>query len=506
MNVFVNILKILIIIVFIGIAVVLVAFGALVLFPGFSLFGLHYITGDSKVVGLEYDLKTNSEEWQTVDTVWIKTNAWDIEVHPKTAQEDNIYLEDCLNVRWSHLYNGFVYGEVQEPSLSEPTVVTVGNDNRLLFEVKEPDGGWLSKTDTLIKLYYDANDFAGKNLLIETKSGQVTVGNDIDFTVGDLTINSDNGFVKVNQISLNGDATISKYSGDIDVNVDLPTNVMIDVSSGYGKINLQNVGTSTTALVLGFNEKIKNSNIQIGNVYGALDIKADGGLLRGGNVDGTFSANVSSCDVYLGNVGKNVTFNSVDGLLELNKTSGKVTVNSTGNGRVKIAESASDIDITTRSGEIAVGSANGNVTAVSQYGNINISGANNQITYNVKNRDGNTVLDKVKGSVVFGITNQGRGSVTINYANTNATDINDGLFGENIVSTETGAVNITVNTNERFYFKKWSTNNNVNIELSALHSTDKVNETGGGVNGASATDSNNLTVTSVTGAISVVHY
>ncbi len=501
MNVFVNILKILIILVAIAVAVVVIMCAALVLFPGFSIFGLHYISGDNKPIGKEYNLVDNSAEWETVSTIWVKTNTWNIDIHPVTSGESEIFVNNCINARWTRLYNGFVFGEVKEPTFEGAKIVTVDGETRLLFEVAEPDGGWLSKNNTKLTILYDNNVFANKNLLIETNTGVIELGNDINFATQKLTINSEKGAVTINKITAQNDLEIAKSTGDITVNCDINQNVKIDINSGYGRINMQNAGAIDKAVVLGFDKPLNNVNVQFGDVTGDLEIKANGGLVRGGNVSGSLNVDVKSCDIYLENINGVSNYLGVDGIFKASKLNGVFDANITGNGRVELGETNGKSTIKTNNGEIKIESAKADVDATSQGGNINITGANNKINLYIKNRNGNTVLDKIKGTVNFAITDKGRGAVTVNYANEVGA-----IVGENVITTETGTIAINLNSADKFFYKKWSTNNKVNIELSGCRSTDKENTTGSPVNGAESTDTNNLTTTSVAGAINVLHY
>ena len=520
MNVFVNILKILIILVAIVIGVALLLLAALVLFPGFSLFGLHYISGDGKTVGHYINLDSTAEEnyvqeWNNTNTVSIITTDWDIEVRPVDKNSENNYMVDTITALFTHRYNGFVYGDVNEPSLKTPRFVEQTDGSyTLVYEVAEPGGGWLSKTDTKLVILFDPEDFVGKNLDIQTRSGIVKIGNNlryeqtddssnskkvsVDFTSGDISVSDESGAVTIGDVNVNGEVRVDKNSGDFTSQVNLNENVFIDISGGFGKISLKNVGTSAgeTGLIL---QEIHNSNITFDTVKGDLSFIGSGGLIRGENVEGTLSVDGGNCDVILTKVDGIINWNSTDGSLELKAASSNVLANCSGSGQINIESILGNANISTNSGAINLPDTKANVTAKSNGGAITINGSNNTATYDVSSRSGRVTLSNVCGNVIFNATDNGNASLDVSYIS---------LQGENVLNSQTGEIKVTVGSKMPFFLEGWSTNNSVNIDISACRSNasksaDTEFANGVAINGGSV--SNSLLITSISGSISIGH-
>lgn len=510
MNAFVNILKILIIILVIGVAGILILMGALVLFPGFNLFGLHYIKGSGQTSGTYIELNAEEEgnklvQWNNASGVIIKTNGWDISVHPVTEASKNNYAPKTITSLWSHKYNGFVVGDVQEPSFAGGYFAQVGSDGKtyLIYEVKEPSGGWLSKVDTKLEIIYEPEMFDGKELKIETNSGSVVIGNSLEletrvgFEIGDLDITSASGDVTIRDVTINGEVNVDKNSGDFISQVDLTNNVNININGGFGSIDLKNVGSTdkSTSLVL---NKISNSNIVFQNVYGDLVFEGTGGLVRGASVSGILSVNAGNCDFDISSVDGVVTFASTDGSLKLAEAKKSVIAQISGSGQVNLAKTYETVNISTKRGAVNLGEVCKDVKVITDGGKISIVGTSATTNYDVSSVNGEVLLDNIYGTVKFNTLSKGKSFVTINYKK---------LVGDNTINTQTGAINVNVpiatasNINDLRFLLSWETANDVDIKLQGgVSSTERKGENVS-VNSASSTSTNLLKLMSVSGKI-----
>ena len=511
MNAFANILKILLIMIAIAVGVGLILLAALVLFPGFSLFGLHYISGDGQAVGNYITLNSEDEnnqidEWNNVETVLIRTNSWDVTIRPAITNNDDyyedMYMPNTITALWYREYNGFVVGDVQEPTFEGGKFQEINGTNCLVYEVLEPGGGLLSRINTQLIILYDESLFGDRNIVVETNSGDVMIGNDVDgdykqgFTSGDINITNGSGDVVIGDVKISGELHISKNSGDVTSQIDLPTNVYIGISSGLGTINLKNVGSSAgqTGLIL---QTINNANITFNEVRGDLVFEGDAGLINGESVSGLLSVNGGDCDININEVSDDINCTLRDGTLDITTARGDVTVNTTGSGRVYIDSVLGVANIQTTSGEISLPDTKDDVTCVTTSGKITVNGSNNNAHYTINSRSGECTLNNICGSVYFTALDEGNARINIEYRD---------LTGENYIRTQTGAVNITVLNTDSFFFKGWETSNNVNIRLSGYEITERTNANTAFANGLSINEANSssadtLEIRSVSGSI-----
>ncbi len=521
MNVFVNILKILLILVAIVIGVGLILLAALVIFPGFSLFGLHYVSGDTQKVGDYINLGEASDnfpsqinEWNKTTTISINTLSWDIELCPVTKANDNYYLADSITALWTREYNGFVVGEVAEPEFTGGEFIENSDGTlTLYYEVREPDGGWISKVNTELLILFNPDDFAGKDIVINTRSGNVKLGDSLryetregdtkekvstSFTSGDLNITNLTGSITICDVDVSGEVTVDKDSGDFVTQVDLTNNVFVDIDKGFGTITLQDVGTRVgyTGLIL---EQINNANITFGRVKGDLSLRGTGGLIRGETVDGIMSIRGGNCDVILEEVAGRIDWESTDGSLDLGSAGGDVVAKCTGSGRITIDTVAGDVGIETNGGAITLAETRGDVILDTNNGEINVTGTQTIASYTVTSRGGKTTLDNIHGTVNFTAKENGNASLALNYVE---------LVGENTINTQTGDINIKVGSKTSFYLSNWSTNNSVNIDVSGCRSSNSKMENteyAGGVAINTGNIDDNLTLVSISGRISLTH-
>ena len=451
-----------------GVGLLLLA--ALVLFPGFSLFGLHYIKGDSvpvaSYVNLAGETNNQSAEWAETETVLIRTDSWDVEVRPATVQDEH-FAPNSISAIWYRQYNGFVVGDIQEPTFSGAQFEQVNGTNCLVYEVLEPGGGLLTKVNTQLIILYDASTFGNRNLIIQTNSGDVIIGNDVDsqltqnFSANEISVTSGSGNVYLGNVSVTGELRVSKESGDFTSQVDLPVNVYIGISSGLGTINLTNVGTGAgqTGLIL---QTINNANISFDDIRGDLVFEGQAGLITGGRVEGALSVNGGDLDINLDEVVGNVDCDLSDGTLDITTVRGNVTSKTTGGGRVYIDSILGTANIETSGGEILLLDTRSDVTCVSGSGKITVTGSSNTAQYTINSRSGECTLNNIYGSVYFETLDEGNARINIEYQD---------LSGENYIKTQTGAINITVRNDDSFYFKGWNTANNVSIRLSGCETT-----------------------------------
>lgn len=507
MNFLVNILKIIIVLALIAVAGVFIAMGAMVLFPSFSLFGIHYVSGDSQKTAYYYDI-TDTEnglasKWASVDTVLIETDGWNVNI-----STDVDYTEKGFDIWVSRSYRGFATNPVSTAEFSGYKFEERAEGTYMYVYMTEPTG-LISKSDAVVDVRVGANVLAGKKLEIKTNSGIVTVGESVTdrsttLNIKDLAINSTNGLVKIRDVNVIDNLVVEKESGEVKVSTDLTCDVNLDIKSGYGNAEFLSIGSDLSENSLVIN-KMFNSGIYFDDIYGDLLITADGGYVKGNKVNNSVLVNAKTCKLILNEVGGMTSFTNSEGSLEVKKALGGVTAQITnGNGSINIEElkGTTTSKLETRNGEIKVQNVYCDVNVKSVSGKINLTNATDElVNFVIESNDSEVVLNDVNGSVKFTTLNKGKARVSATYVN---------LLGENKFITQTGVIDVKfTNANHKFLFKEWQTANKVNIKLSNLEEYDSNNsltderyKSGVKIGGYTGTE-NNLSLISVSGAINV---
>lgn len=507
MNAFLSFFKYILIIILVAAGILLLALGALVLFPSFKIFGLHYITGDST-----QDLITipmtgeGSENFVDADVLRFETTTFDVTV--KTLTESQLYNSENITVEFYHKLTGFVYGDVEFPTVQGTEFFTENGKNVLLVKVLEPEG-WIFKSNAVLVINCTEDALRNKDVEIITSSGLVNVGDTyrtsideeteevkIDSSItqlNNLTITSGSGEVNIRSCEINGELSVTKSSGNLNVSRDLMNDTYVSITDGLGKIYLQNIGSETKSASLIMRD-VANSDIQLGSVYGDMILVANGGLLRMDYVQDELSVDSNSCEVRVTTVGEMLMVEGADGRVAVTNVQGDVMIKQ-GAGNVEIGSIDGTANIETTRGDVTLNSVFSDSSVTTTFGAINIyCGA--QCDLVVRSQSGRVNIDNMSGTLDFRVLENGSSNVTVNF-----TEVN----GVNSIITESGSINVNLSSAvANYYFVEWSTARNANIQLYSYQSTDKV---GGVGTRGDDNDKNNYTsqilLTSTVGNITV---
>ena len=469
MNVFVSILKILIIILAIGVAAVVLLMGAMVIFPGFSLFGIHYVSGDSRSMGYYYDVTAtdadgvnNVEQWAAVDKVLIVTDSWDISLRAVT-ENDTPYNEVGIETIVRRNYRGFATNDVSTAEFSGYTFEERSDGYYMIMTMTEPTG-FISKTNASVSVLLNSSLLADKDLIIQTNGGKVTLGNKVEegsvtTSIENLEINSSGGEVDLRDVTISNMLTVNKKSGNLYVTKDLNCGVELNIASGYGRAEFLNIGTESSSKDL-IIQNLYNSTILFDTIYGNFSLDGSGGYVVGDCVQGAVLVNAQTCDVRITDVNGVIDFTNRDGSLTVkNANSNVFTTITNGDGSVNITNLLAESNIATDSGAVNIEQVNSNISVKSNSGRIQLTNAEGrQINYVIEATDSEVILNDVNGSVNFNTLNRGRASIKVTY---------QALIGSNNFVTQSGAIDITfIPANYAFLLQGWSTANSVSFKLS----------------------------------------
>lgn len=507
MNVFANILKILIVLFSLALAVFVILLGAMVLFPSFSLFGIHFVNGDNKIVYSYYDVQdaTNSAEWASVDTLSITTDSWDVYIYSVNSTKHN-YTNNGIDARLSRNYSGFANNTVSEATLTSYEFETKSGVNYLSLSTVEPSG-WFSKFDCALYIYLGSDTLQNKKLLVTSNTGDVVIGESI--SNNSTTLNFDNievvtngGKNYVNDVQVKDTLKINKGSGDIYINQNMMCDVQLAVKSGLGKIAVNKIGSETVKKSLVIDD-LYNCGVTLNDIYGDLVVKANTGIITGKTVTGTVVFDGENCSLNLTEVGNSIFFNSKDGSLNVN-TANIVVSDITGSGNIKIKDLKGKSVLSLASGLLNVENVYTDVTAGSIDGSITLNNEKNStVNFVIESTNGVVSVTNVNGSVHFNTNNNGRATYSGSF---------NKLIGENVIKTNSGEINIDMlDAGYGFLLKDWSTKSSVYFKLSAFEEFSVKNSADddkykSGVNiGGYTETANTLSVSSNLGKLRVVH-
>jgi hypothetical protein len=150
----------------------------------------------------------------------------------------------------------------------------------------------------------------------------------------------------------------------VTVEVNVPRNFNLDVSTGGGNIDSEEINGSVTLNTSG-------GNIVIANVGGPAHLSTDGGHITVKNVAGELSANTGGGHITTGAIAGNAVLHTNGGHIRVASVDGVAHV-STDGGNVSVEHSGSELVAETAGGQIEVGETAGLVQAKTGGGGIRV--------------------------------------------------------------------------------------------------------------------------------------
>ena len=474
MGVIGTIMKIIMIVLVAALAVFIILGAILMIFPSVSIFGLHYITSDNKELTFEkLDDSKYSTWWNEADVIRVETGGYDIKVRvTTTGHSGENYSNNAVKI--TSAYKGFVWGGAWEPTYSstitDEKYLDDRTENVFYVKVDEPTGGFLIRSETVLELIVSSNALDDKTLEIATNTGTFTIGGD-DITdnstkinTKEIVIESQSGQVNLNNYSVEEALTITKTSGNVKSLLDIPCTTTINITGGYGLVELENVGNQALQNTL-VTMNTTNTHTVIKNIFGDFDFTAEGGLLEVENISGFANLTLGACDCKVATVGNGIDANGGDGYLRIEKVNGNSTL-VRNNGETTIGENTGWVNFSSANGSLSLNSCYGDVTATSTYGNISVT-CKDAFNLNINNRHGNTNFTDAQGLVSINTSSEfdsrGTGTITGSFKE---------VSGQNIINAYAGNVNLTIPQNE-FALGWRNMSGAVNINMGSLKTTSK---------------------------------
>lgn len=176
----------------------------------------------------------------------------------------------------------------------------------------------------------------------------------------------------------------------VTLNVDVPKNYSLDVSTGGGNIDADDINGRVSLTTAG-------GNIFAGNVGGPARLESEsGGHISVKNVAGDLIAITGGGHITTGSVGGNATLRTTGGHIRVASVEGVAHLD-TGGGNVTLQHSGNELFAETAGGQIEVGEAAGLVRAKTGGGGIRVVRVSGPT--NLQTAGGSIYLTQVDGSV-----------------------------------------------------------------------------------------------------------
>lgn len=533
MNAFLNVLKYGLVVVLVILAVFIIACGCLVLFPSVNLFGLSYVTYDSKPVLKQFNIV--EEPYTTSDTIRVDAGVFDVKIEIVNT-ESITNGATHLNVIMERHLNGFAIGDTSDKIVRlKEEQVQEGGKSILDLTITQPKKALLFNTNSFIKLLINKDLLKEKDLIIKTTTGGIEVAGKPVYDESNnntttfmefksLAVETDKGAITLGCATYNSPINIVQNSGNIKALVDLNVSATISQKTGFGNITLQNVGAAGNPQNLVV-DNIYNSTVKVNTVYGDfLGKDVQGGNFKIDTIKKDAVVNNDYADFQINNISGDLVYNAKEGALSIVKATAKANINHK-DGIITIGQlgdNTKDIthSINTEKASVKINKLYNSIAVSTTKGAVDITGEPfdendpedpeddiRPVTINVVSQDGEIKLKEVFGNVIYKCES-GSSSIAIEY---------DDMVDGSTLLNQSGAINVLMPYNKIIpMWLRWETNKSAKINLISYESTyktsvadtahvvmDGTTEKGISINGATNSTAQFLQIATRMGAISV---
>jgi DUF4097 and DUF4098 domain-containing protein YvlB len=150
----------------------------------------------------------------------------------------------------------------------------------------------------------------------------------------------------------------------VTLELDIPKNVSLDVSTGGGNIDASEIQGRVTLSTAG-------GNITAGNIGGSARLETGGGNIVAKSVAGELTASTGGGHITIGSVAGNATLHTSGGHIRVTSVQGTAHLE-TGGGNITLQHSGAELTAETAGGEIEIGEAAGLMHAKTGGGGIRV--------------------------------------------------------------------------------------------------------------------------------------
>lgn len=245
---------------------------------------------------------------------------------------------------------------------------------------------------------FDVED--GGTLLIDSDAGHIEIHTWDQNQVRVRIRNTDGFDVEMEQRGNNVEVVAqgrgSRFFGfrrgsNISFNVDVPVNYNLDLDTGGGHIEVEDINgnvevdTSGGHIEIGrvsegdVNADTSGGHIHVEYVDGDVDADTSGGHITIGDVTGNASADTSGGRINIGNVAGNILADTSGGSIEVGEGGGTVDLDTSG-GSIRAAWAVGALKADTSGGNIRLAGGDSSIEADTSGGNITIEGGHGPVT------------------------------------------------------------------------------------------------------------------------------
>ncbi len=250
----------------------------------------------------------------------------------------------------------------------------------------------------------------GDNLEVGVSNGNITISTWGKDQVYIKAIDVEDDDLKYLKIEQQGNRVIVEFKGkdsdDFYLEVSIPSQFNLDLSSGGGNITIKdNINGKVELATGGGNININDvtnmlsastggGNISVGSVSGETELSTGGGNIDVKDVKNKIDISTGGGNISIGNIGGNAEVSTAGGNISVGKVSGSAELNTAG-GNINLDGAAGKVEVNTAGGNISLKNISGSVDANTAGGNIYadlITSSNSKSEFNTAGGDINLVI------------------------------------------------------------------------------------------------------------------
>ncbi|MFA6331244.1 MAG: hypothetical protein WCX32_04495 [Clostridia bacterium] len=509
-------LKTLLILAGLAVFAVLILASILIISPKTTILGYSYVNNNTTTHNVPTNYLSDvgdAYDPNNYDTIVVNGGSADIVFSPYVDYGNAIYVEIDDQIKGFRKINETAEtvnndeDETNDIDYSKISVDISLSDGILTFNINEPTGLVLYGTSRVVvylpegaltdkeyvvdatngDLSYDfitpyGFDFANRNdtteyIAIKKLTADLTKGS---LLIDDASILSASIPALIDETPLPGETTedttirlatlLSEQTGlnitgnpkVIEINKALQGHINVDVTNSAIKF-LANVTGD-------INVKAKNSSISATTIIGDLVYSGVSGYITATSIDGDYTIYTTlNCDTIIGRIDGSVYVGGEEtglGSVAIDEIIGDTTI-TTYRGNINIEKLYGVTIIETKYGNITIDEMYNQIDITTEYGTIDltmalyITGTTPTDDYDIKIRgkDGDILVNNVKGFLDLAVLTEGTADVTVNFAKIAQSPADAELVKVNTIITQKGAVNISIKTNSNFTFSMSSQTN-----------------------------------------------
>ena len=190
-------------------------------------------------------------------------------------------------------------------------------------------------------------------------------------------------------VSKNGNTIVVRSSGDVDIDVSIPSRFNVDLQCGSGDIRIDG---PLSGRVRG---RTSGGEVTLGKLHGDISLSTSGGDIACDNIGGTVALQSAGGNLQLEDIDGDATLQTDGGNIDVKNVRKSITASTSG-GNVSVGTVGGNARLSTSGGDLEVGSVSGDCELESSGGNILVHGCGGKVSATTEG--GDVTLDRVAGA------------------------------------------------------------------------------------------------------------